>query len=65
MKIQIVTQKCRRGCGRDVSGVSRSLHGANDAHAKFSGICECCTTDAERTEMNNSIASTILVHQIA
>lgn len=60
--IQIVTQNCPR-CGRPVAGVSRSIHGADAAHARFSGICERCVTDEERQEIENAIVGAILNRQ--
>jgi hypothetical protein len=42
---------CRRGCGRTVHTLKKSIYGANALHGKYSGICSNCTTDEERNEI--------------
>jgi len=59
-RIQLYTVKCRRGCGRDITATSRSIHGANALHTKYSGICSHCITDEERNEMLYGIGSAII-----
>lgn len=57
-QIQIVTMACPR-CGRQVAGVSRSIYGADDAHAKYSGLCQRCVTNAERDAIERAQATAI------
>lgn len=58
-RIEIINTECRRGCGRKIATVSRSIHGAAAAHAKFSGICEQCITPEERLEMEGAVQGAV------
>lgn len=59
-KITLVAVECHRGCGRQVTTLTRSIVGAHAAHAKFSGICQHCITPEEREEILNAQADAIL-----
>lgn len=59
-RIQLHTIKCKRGCGREITVTSRSIHGANALHAKYSGICSHCITPEERNEMLYGIGTAII-----
>lgn len=59
-KIALVTMKCRRGCGRSVTTLNRSISGAHEVHAELSGICEQCITPEERRRITEVQVDAIL-----
>lgn len=56
-RIQVLTVKCKRGCGSSVTTTSRSIHGFDDLHRKYNGICKHCLTAEEEQEINESMFS--------
>ena len=52
--------ECKRGCGKTIYTTFRSLTGSNSLHAKYSGICQDCTTPDEKHEMLYGTADAIL-----
>lgn len=58
MKYKLSSTKCKR-CGKNIMSSNKSLHGANETHAKYSGICSECITPEERKEIEDSIAEAL------
>lgn len=50
-RIQVVRRSCRRGCGKQLAGLNRPIHGSQADFDKYHGICENCLTDDEKTDM--------------
>lgn len=58
-KIQIVYNNCPR-CGKQMAGLSRSIHGSEDMRKKYAGLCSGCATSEERQEILENQAQGIL-----
>lgn len=58
VKYQLYTTECKR-CGNPVTTSTRSLYGANSAHAKYAGICSDCMWPEEREEMQRQIQNAV------
>ena len=59
MKYALYATVCKR-CGILIYSSNRSVHGADNAHKKYSGICSDCITKTEQTEMKSEIQNSIL-----
>lgn len=55
-RITIERVNCRR-CGKEISTASRSIYGLDSLKARYGSICHDCTTDDERNEMLNAMAT--------
>lgn len=63
-RIEVVYRECPR-CGKRVAGLSRSIHGADAAHAQFAGLCEKCATDGEKKEIEAAVVGAILRYPVS
>lgn len=57
-KFRLVNTTCPR-CGKPTMTGNRSLWGADQLKAKYSGICSSCTTPEEKQEILNSLALSV------
>ena len=57
-KYQLYTTTCKR-CGKTITTSTRSLYGADSAHAQYAGICSACMGEKERDEMQASINNAV------
>lgn len=51
LRITLLQTPCRRGCGKMLVTLNRSLMGNDEARSRLAGICENCITDEERAEI--------------
>lgn len=47
----IVTQPCRRGCGKQLAGLSRPIHHRQADYNRLHHICDDCLTPDEKAYM--------------
>jgi hypothetical protein len=54
------TVACKR-CGRSITTLTRSLYGADRAHAKYGGICGGCLTPEEVADMERMVLEAVVL----
>lgn len=54
-RIQIVTVKCKRGCGTELATLNRPIYSTQADYERYSGICSKCITEEEKADMNGAM----------
>lgn len=60
-KYELFTTNCKR-CNKPITTSTRSLFGADRAHAKFAEICAACMTPEENAEMQQNINAAVFAN---
>jgi hypothetical protein len=62
-KPRLITIPCRRGCGKELTTLSRSMWGMDDAvRQKYQGICHDCLTRKERYAMLDAMGKQLAIN---
>jgi len=58
-KFKLIPTTCPR-CKKEVYTGNRSLYGADQARAKYKGICSDCITPEEHAEIEKAVTAAVL-----